>query len=503
MAKRSLIIEKDVDLKTKFDAFGFQEDAFNTLKDLEYAGVFHEQGLGKTKIAIDLLLYWIGKKSVDTVLIITKKGLVNNWEREFANHTHIRPRILTQDKRKNFFIFNSPTRVIISHFEILLSESKRLSLFAKGRKVGIILDESHKIKNPGTKLTQSAIKLADLFVKRLILTGTPIANRPYDIWAQIKFLDGGTAFGEDYESFKNKTDIVPQLNSDAGKRRSFELSINSIFPKISSFCVRETKNSGIIDLPNKVVRNIDCEFEANQEQIYNSIRNDLKITVVKEGIPRLDESDAVIKRILRLVQAASNPLIFDESYQLTPGKYDNLIEIIDECLAAGQKAIVWTHFTKVADWLTKKLKHLGARKIHGKLAYSIRQNAVDDFIENPSCKILVATPGAAKEGLTLTVANHVIFYDRGFSLDDYLQAQDRIHRISQQETCYVYNLIMKDSIDHWIDLLLKAKHCAAKLAQGDLEIDEYQEEVDYSFSDILYSALNLQPNKEGFDGMDK
>ena len=82
--------------------------------------------------------------------------------------------------------------------------------------------------------------------------------------------------------------------------------------------------------------------------------------------------------------------------------------------------------------------------------------------------------GVAKEGLTLTVANHAIFYDRGFGLDDYLQAQDRIHRISQDKECFVHNLTASDTIDEWVDALLTAKHRAAQLAQGDIGRDEFR-----------------------------
>ena len=96
----------------------------------------------------------------------------------------------------------------------------------------------------------------------------------------------------------------------------------------------------------------------------------------------------------------------------------------------------------------------------------------------------MATPGAAKEGLTLTVANHVIFYDRSFSLDDYLQAQDRIHRISQEKPCFVHNLIMEDSVDEWIDVLLHAKEIAAQLAQGDISLDYYKSQMSYDFGEI-------------------
>ena len=103
---------------------------------------------------------------------------------------------------------------------------------------------------------------------------------------------------------------------------------------------------------------------------------------------------------------------------------------------------------------------------------------------------------AGHQGLTLTVANHVIFFDRGFSLDDYLQAQDRIHRVSQLKTCYVYNLVMRDSIDGWVDVLLQAKRLAAQLAQGDISADYYRSQMSYSYGDIVREILNITDQHE-------
>ena len=78
----------------KFKAFPYQQEAVDAVKDLEYAAIFHEQGLGKTKIAIDVLLYWLSKCSMDTALIVTKKQLVANWVNEFKDHTSIKPAVL-------------------------------------------------------------------------------------------------------------------------------------------------------------------------------------------------------------------------------------------------------------------------------------------------------------------------------------------------------------------------------------------------------------------------
>ena len=98
---RKIHLLKEPSLIAKYDAFQYQKEAFEAVKDLEYAAIFHEQGLGKTKIAIDILLYWLTETSIDTVLIVTKKQLVQNWLREFKNHTAIKPAVTS----KTIFIF--------------------------------------------------------------------------------------------------------------------------------------------------------------------------------------------------------------------------------------------------------------------------------------------------------------------------------------------------------------------------------------------------------------
>jgi SNF2 family DNA or RNA helicase len=427
-------------------------------------------------------------------MLVVKKGLIANWQREFAAHTNIRLRLLSQDRNANFAAFNSPVRVYLCHFEVLISEKKRLLLFLKTRRVGIILDESQKFKNPDANITRALFQLSDLFTKRIIMTGTPIANRPYDIWAQIYFLDRGKSLGSDFSSFKSGFDLTADLASNADRRKEFEKNLTALFGKISAFSVRETKRGANISLPNKEIRNIETEWEVAQGEMYKTVRDEMRTVVVREGIPREDDAELVLKRLLRLVQIASNPTVIDESYHAIPGKMPALQDILDEILRAGEKAIVWTSFTRNADWLVRQLRGLGAIKVHGKMAMADRNRSIEQFMGREERKVLVATPGAAKEGLTLTVANHVIFYDRTFSLDDYLQAQDRIHRISQDKTCYIYNLIMEDSIDEWVDVLLRSKELAAKLGQGDITEEEYLATMDYDYAYVLSKILGMETN---------
>jgi SNF2 family DNA or RNA helicase len=476
-------------LDPKQNAFKYQAEAFHAIKDLEYSAIFHEQGLGKTKIAIDLLLYWLTQKNIDTVMIVTKKQLVKNWQDEFSFHTYITPKILTNNKTDNYYVLNSATKVIITNFETISTDKDRIKLFLKCRNVAIIIDESTKLKNPDSQLTKNFFELSTFFKIRTIMTGTPVANRPYDLWAQIYFLDQGKSLGSNFSDFKRNTDLSNDLSENEASRESFEQEVSSIYDKISSFSVRETKKTAGIALPQKIFQTVYAPFETIQYKMYNTVIKDLMIELVQDGEIIVDDDSVALKRLLRLLQIASNPRLINDDYQEQSGKEIELEKILGSIISKGEKCIVWSTFIENVDYFAKKFKQYCPRKIHGGMTIEERNRSVDLFKHDDNCKILFATPQAAKEGLTLTVANHVVFYDRGFNLDDYLQAQDRIHRISQKKTCYVYNLMLRDSVDDWINNLLEAKQYAAFLAQGDITKLEYQELANYSYCDLIKEIL--------------
>ena len=476
-------------LTAKLTAFPYQHEAFLAIKDKPYAAIFHEQGLGKTKIAIDLLLYWLDKRDIDTVMIVTKKTLVANWVGEFDTHTNLRPKVLDTKKKSNYFVLNSAARVIVTNFETISTEQDRLQLFLKTRNVAIIIDESTKIKNPESKLTQDFFAISALFKIKVIMTGTPVANPPYYIWAQIYFLDEGHSLGTNFAEFKAMCDLSNDLQEDESKRMIFEDSVAGIYNKIKDFSVRETKNSGIITLPSKIYHDVTVGFEQKQFEMYETLRKEMVLTLTRGDETILDESTETIKRLLRLVQITSNPKLIDESYVGESAKEILLDQLIERIISQDEMVIVWSIYTGNIDMFCKKYAKYGAVKITGKMAVEERNKSVAAF-KSGKAKLLFATPQSAKEGLTLTIANNAIFYDRGFNLDDYLQAQDRIHRISQKRDCHIYNLMVEDSIDIWIDYLLKAKQRAAFLAQGDINLRDYKDEADYSFANIVHEILN-------------
>ena len=195
---------------------------------------------------------------------------------------------------------------------------------------------------------------------------------------------------------------------------------------------------------------------------YVAYRDELAYEYDTDGVVEIDNVESILQRLLRLVQCASNPALIDGRYEHDPAKFPLLLGMCREFIT-GSKLIIWTGFVDNVNWLAAKLADFDPVCIHGSLPMHQRNQAVHSFT-NSSNLVLIATPGAAKEGLTLTVANHAIFFDRGFSLDDYLQAQDRIHRISQTRECFIHNLIANETIDEWVDVLLTAKYRATQLA---------------------------------------
>ena len=192
-------LRKPPRLTTRHQAYPYQLDAVRAVKNLPYAAIFHEQGLGKTKIAVDLMLFWLARDLVDTVFVVTKKILVENWTQEIAAHSFVTPRVLSGNRRQNSIALNSPVLIYIMNYEVISTNLDLISAFLRTCRTAAILDESQKIKNPKSRITECFLSIGPRFSKRIILTGTPVANRPFDIWSQIAFLDGGESLGSSFE----------------------------------------------------------------------------------------------------------------------------------------------------------------------------------------------------------------------------------------------------------------------------------------------------------------
>ena len=483
------LVRQSPRLSLKKDAFPFQKDAFNLIKDKEYFAIFHEQGLGKTKIAIDLVYYWLQHQALDSVLIITKKSLITNWSDELDFHGNIHPLILSSNKTLNSQNMALPGYIYLCNYEAVRGNLDSFKRFLKFRKVGIILDESTQIKTPSSKITKALHEIAKSSVKRIIMTGTPLSNRPYDIWSQIYFLDFGERLGNNFEDFRERYDLSNELSKDYGGRIIFENNLKKLSFELKDCTVRETKKTAGIELPGRRFIAETIEMEPRQRILYKKLQEELSAQVLKDNKLVIENVDAILKRLIRLLQTCSNPALIDESYKMEPPKLEATKNIINKVLKENSKAIIWTNYVKNVDWICSYIDNNMAVGISGDVKPKDRSYLISEFKNNDDIKILVATPGVAREGLTLVEANYSIFFDRDFSLENYLQAQDRIYRISQTKDCYIYKLIHKDSIDEWVDALLEAKEAAARFGQGDIDENEFKKRISYEFAEILADIL--------------
>ena len=447
----------------KTQALPHQLEAIDFIKKHQEVALFDEQGLGKTKIVIESLCLSMKQGEIEGALVVAPMSLLYNWEHEVLKHSFLIPIVLKGTKREKRYKFMTGANFYITNYEAIIAELLRIKRFCKSRKVAMILDESARIKDPQTKTAQALFELRQYSLKRIIITGTPVANKPFDLWAQFFFLDGGKILGDDFDNFKSKYN---EKSSD------YIESLHELKTTITKHSIRRCKND-VLELPEKRFINVYVDLKGKQLEIYNKLRNELKIEVQDiDGNISIDEAENILKKLLRLTQIASNPSLIDKGYNEIPAKFEKLDNLLKDIASKDEKAIIWTCFVENITILKNRLREYNPLVIHGEIPIKDRMNFVNIFQESDKNKVMIANPAAAREGLTLTKANNAIYLDRNFNLVDYLQSQDRIHRISQTKECNIYKILARKTIDEYIDRLIDVKRDIAGYVQDDFEFLE-------------------------------
>lgn len=441
-----------------------QIEAIKFLYEHDRAALFDEQGLGKTKIVVDALAQLFASGAIEAALIICRKSLLKNWEYEIAKHSTLRAITLRGTPRQKGRRFMWFAHFYLMNYDLVASTVETLKTFLATRPMAIVLDESQRIKNSEAKATKAIHAIASLAKKRFIVTGTPIANTPQDLWAQIYFLDLGSALGSTLSEFYKRFRIQarPHKEMIIDKR-----SLSRLRESLAAFSMRRTKDK-VLELPEKIYLTHEVQLEKRQREMYDKLRDQLYLEITSmEGARISDDAENMLKRMLRLVEIASNPRLFDSSYVELPAKFSTADKLLEDIISHGEKAIVWTSFVGNIRLLRRRYDHYGAAMIFGDIPLDERASIVSRFQSSPDLNVLVANPAAAREGLTLTAANHAIYIDRTFNLLDYLQSQDRIHRISQERLAYIHNIVGAETIDIYIDDVVYRKQAVADYVYGD------------------------------------
>lgn len=451
-----------LDLTPRTRPFPHQLEAEQFILTRPAVALFDEQGLGKTKIVLDVLLQEISAGKIDGGLVVCKHGLLPMWESEIEKHTNTRGVVLSGTVGQTGLALMVYSPIYVTSYSLVHRELDRIRELLKLRRMAIVLDESHTIKNPEAQTTRDILAISALAAKRIILTGTPVANYPEDLWSQFYFLDGGKTLGRDFEAFK----LYYSLGRGVSRRSVSDQDLTALSSRIRPIAIRRTKE-GTLELPDKSFETRAVALEEKQGLMYRQIRDELRLELTHDG--KLIESmdiENILERLLRLVQVCSNPALVDPRYDAVPAKFAALDSLISAILKKGEKVVVWSQFVDNVKTLSHRHREQGSAAIHGGVPIEDRKRIVDRFQDDVNRRIVFAVPAAAREGLTLTAANHAIYLDRNFNLVDYLQSQDRIHRIGQERPCVITKLMAEGTIDDFVDDVLRRKFEIAETVQS-------------------------------------
>lgn len=428
------------------------------LRENVRAALFDEQGLGKSKQLIDAVSAEVANGTLGGALIICPNGLKTNWAEEVERFSVLPYAVFGSGRKARRVAFRSLRAAFyVINYEAVHAELASLRQLLRFKPMALVLDESHRIKTPDSKVTRAVLQLRTEAQRRYILTGTPVANKPEDLWSQAFFLDDGAALGSTFEDFQRR------YCSGAGYQ-----SVDDLRERIMDLALRRTKE-GSLDLPPKRFHRVAVELSGRQRVLYEQMRDELAVWVRSlSGEEVQTQGDLIFTRMLRLAQLASNPALIDTGYDQVPAKFSALDELLT-AYTRDRKVIVWSSFVGNIQALASRYQQLNPVTLYGEQDTAARDRAVRSFRGDSSVRLLVANPAAAREGLTLTEANVAIYVDRTFNLVDYLQSQDRIHRISQTRECDIVLLMAGQTIDEFIDFSLKQKHRLARFTQKDAD----------------------------------
>ena len=450
----------------------------NYLRGINWGGILaDDMGLGKTVQALSFLEYYKRTEGKLKALVVCPTTLIYNWENEIKKFT---PTL-------SFRIHHGPARtrkkeelddhdITITTYGTLRSDIKLLSTLALDYAV---LDESQAIKNPSSKVTKAATLLQARH--RLCMSGTPLQNNTFDIYAQMNFLNPGMLGSVEF--FRQEFAIpIDKLGEQDRKEHLRKL----LYP----FILRRTKEQVAKDLPEKQEVVLFCEMEEEQRSIYDAYRNDFRNQILgsieTQGIQKSQLT--ILQGLMKLRQICDSPAILNEQDKFPNHsiKLDELSRELSEGISS-HKALVFSQFLGMLSLIRAKLDELGISYVYfdGSTSAPDREKAIQRFQQDESVRVFLISLKAGGVGLNLTAADYVYIMDPWWNPAVEQQAIDRTHRIGQTKNIFAYRMICKDSIE---DKILQLQERKRNLAKDIIADDQgfvktlTREDVEYLFS---------------------
>jgi len=450
----------------------------NYLTDIKWGGILaDDMGLGKTVQALSFLEHYKKEKGNLKALVVCPTTLIYNWENEIKKFT---PRL-------TYRIHHGPLRTRVK--EELLDHEITITTYGTLRsdirllmRVDFdyaVLDESQAIKNPSSKVAKASCLLNAKH--RLCMSGTPLQNNTFDIFAQMNFLNPGML--GTMEFFRQEFAIPIDKFGEQDRKDHLK---KILYP----FILRRTKEQVAKDLPEKQEMILFCEMEDEQRNIYDAYRNDYRNqilgTIETQGIQKSQLT--ILQGLMKLRQICDSPALLNEQEKFNNHsiKLDELAREITENIG-NHKALIFSQFLGMLALIRAKLEELGIQYEYfdGSTSAPDRQTAIESFQNNDEKRVFLISLKAGGVGLNLTAADYVYIVDPWWNPAVEQQAIDRTHRIGQTKNIFAYRMICKDTIEDKILQLQEKKRALAKdIISDDATFVKTltREDVEYLFS---------------------
>ncbi len=450
----------------------------NYLTEIKWGGILaDDMGLGKTVQALSFMEYFKKEHRKLKALVVCPTTLIYNWENEIKKFTpSLTYKIHHGGTRTRIKEELTDHDITITTYGTLRSDIKMLMSIDFDY---VLLDESQAIKNPSSKVTKAACLLNAK--NRLCMSGTPLQNNTFDIFAQMNFLNPGML--GTMEFFRQEFAIPIDKFGDRERKDHLK---KILYP----FILRRTKEQVAKDLPEKQEMILFCEMEDEQRNIYDAYRNDFRNqilgTIETQGIQKSQLT--ILQGLMKLRQICDSPAILNEQekFENHSIKLDELAREITENIG-DHKALIFSQFLGMLALIKAKLDELGVKYEYfdGSTSAPDRQIAIESFQNNDEVRVFLISLKAGGVGLNLTAADYVYIVDPWWNPAVEQQAIDRTHRIGQTKNIFAYRMICKDTIEDKILLLQEKKRALAKdIISDDASFVKAltREDVEYLFS---------------------
>ncbi|TAJ09287.1 DEAD/DEAH box helicase [Marinilabiliaceae bacterium JC017] len=458
------ISQTSIPEEIKADLRPYQKEGLNWLNFLDEMGwggiLADDMGLGKTLQVLTFIQHII-KKNKTTNLIIVPTTLLFNWENEINKFAPGLKALyhygINRAKEPDVF---SDYHLVFTTYGILLRDIEMLSQYQFNY---VILDESQAIKNPASRRFKAANLLKAN--NRIAMSGTPIENSTFDLFAQMSFVNQGflggvTAFKDNFSN---------AIDKDGDEMIAAELQ-----RLINPFILRRTKEKVAGELPPKTEDVIYCEMDSAQRKVYDAYRNNYRDQLLgKIEADGMGKSKMmVLEALTRLRQICDSPVLLNDE-KISERESVKIKEIVQHITdkTANHKILIFSQFVKMLTLVKEELvkRNIEFEYLDGKSTTTQREQSVKNFQENNDLRVFLISLKAGGTGLNLTAADYVYIIDPWWNPAVENQAIDRCYRIGQDKTVFAYRMICKNTVE---EKILKLQNKKKKIAGDIVQTDE-------------------------------